>query len=641
MPRGVPPRGMCLCVCAFGHGLGVGAGAKWFGRWVWVVDPSGGRRLVLSEATLSKSIRVLWRLAAGEHWRLCAAGALGALSALLALVPAGIVYVIALNVVGPGAQGVLIRPFVLWAVVSVEARFGLLFFSRILARVAAVGVGYGLRLRISQTLGKVPLGFFNVHPSGGLKQTVIEEVDGVQAFFADDFIEVVSALVIPLAIVVGMFVVDWRLALGSLVSYPLAVVVQRRLVERSAAERAAYEQARDRVNASTAEFTRAIVLHKSFGQSHESVRVLESAIAGYEAAASAQVSATALPASVARTLTSSNLVVVIPLALLLHGAGWAGLAVVVFFGLFNLRLSGALLALSKLTATVVSAGGSAQRVSALVDAPRLADRGTLETPLESSIGFSRVSFRYAADGSGREALHEVTLSVPAGRVTAVVGLSGAGKTTLARLAARFWDAGSGEVSVGGQAVGEYRLERLMDSIAFVFQETYLLDETIAENIRMGRREVSDARVVAAATAARAHGFITALPAGYQTVVGRNGMRLSQGERQRLQIARALLKEAPILILDEATASTDPENEALIQDALAALAREKTVLVIAHRLSTVVDADAIVLLDAGRVVAQGTHTQLLEQSAAYRELWHDYTTSFNWTIAAGDAAGAAR
>ncbi len=558
---------------------------------------------------------------------------------MLALVPAAIVYWVALNTVGPNAQGMLIRPFVLWAVLSVEIRFALLFFSRILARVAGVGIGYGLRVQVADTLGKVPLGFFNVHQSGALKQAAIEDVDGVQTFFADDFIEVVSAVVIPVAIVLGFFIVDWRLALASIVTYPLTVMVQRRLVERSRTLREEYERSRDRVNAATAEFTRAIVLHKSFGQSHESVRVLESAIDAYREAYSAQVEATALPASLVRTLTGSNLVVVIPLSLLLNGAGVAGLATLVFFGLFNLRLSGALLRLAKLTATVVTAGVSARRLEELLDSTALAEKGTLETPADASIGFHAVTFRYTREGGGRDALQDITLEVPAGKVTAVVGLSGAGKTTLARLAARFWDVDQGSVEIGGSDVRNYRLERLMDGISFVFQEAYLLDDTVAENIRMGRPEVSDERVTAAAKAARAHEFISAMPEGYATVVGRNGIRLSQGERQRIQIARALLKEAPVLILDEATASTDPENEAMIQDALVALAREKTVLVIAHRLSTVVDADQIVVLDAGRIVAKGTHAELLASSDHYRRLWHDYTTSFEWAIASPEAAPA--
>jgi ATP-binding cassette subfamily B protein len=612
-------------------------GTAWF-------RPAAGRSLgygggILSESTLLRSLRTLWRLSSGQSGRLVFAGVLGAVSALLALVPAAIVYWVALNVVGPNAEGLMIRPFVLWAVLSVEIRFALLFFARILARLAAVGVAYDLRVQVARTLGKVPLGFFNVHQSGALKQTVIEDVDGVQTFFADDFIEVLSAVAIPVAIVIGFFVVDWRLAIASLITYPLTLVVQRRLVERAQAQRVEYERARDRVNAATAEFTRAIVLHKSFGQSHESVRVLESSIEAYRAASSAQVEATVMPASLARTLTSSNLAVVIPLGLLLHGFGLAGLATLVFFGLFNLRLSGALLRLAKLTSTVISAGVSAGRLEEMLSSGLLADAGTVETPADSSIGFNAVTFRYSRDGSARDALQEITLSVPAGRVTAVVGLSGAGKTTLARLAARFWDVDRGEVSVGGSDVRAYRLERLMDGIAFVFQETYLLDDTIAENIRMGRSEIGDERIVAVAKAARAHEFISAMPEGYNTTVGRNGIRLSQGERQRLQIARALLKEAPILILDEATASTDPENEALIQDALAELAREKTVLVIAHRLSTVMDADKIVVMEAGRLVGEGTHAELLASNDRYRRLWHDYTTSFEWTIAAGGPAAA--
>ncbi len=572
-----------------------------------------------------------------QRSRFTFAAALGTISAFCALVPAVIVYFIALNVLEPGAQGLLVRPFVLWAVVAVEVRFALLFASRILARVGAVSASYSIRVRLASALGRVPLGFFNVHQSGELKHAVIEDVDGVQTFFAEDFIEVVSAVVIPVAIVVGFFVVDWRLALASIAVYPLLLWVQRRFVLGAERHRVDFERARDRVNAATAEFTRGIVLQKSFGQSHESVRVLESAIEAYRSAYRAQVDATAFPASLMRTLTGSNLLIVIPLGLYLNGTGAVGLATLVFFGIFNLRLSGALLRLAKLTSKVVAAGGNARRIEEILAEPPLPDEGTREEVSEPSIRFEDVTFRYSSDSSGRAALRDIRLSVPAGAVTAVVGLSGAGKTTLARLAARFWDVDRGAVELGGSDVREYRLERLMDRIAFVFQEAYLLDDTVVQNIRLGRRDLSDEQVIAAAQAARAHDFIMAMPEGYRTVVGRNGLRLSQGERQRIQIARALLKNAPILILDEATASTDPENEALIQDALATLARDKTLLVIAHRLSTVVEADKIVVLDAGAIVGEGTHPELLASSDHYRRLWHDYNKSFEWTLASAQEA----
>lgn len=576
-------------------------------------------------------------MAPEQRARLITAAALGTVSAFCALAPPVIVYFIALNVLEPGAQGLLVRPYVLWAVVAVEIRFALLFASRILARVAAVSVSYSLRVRLARCLGKVPLGFFNVHQSGELKHTVIEDIDGVQTFFAEDFIEVVSAVVIPLAIVVGFFVVDWRLALASLIVYPLLLWVQRRLVLGSQQRRADFERARDRVNAATAEFTRGIVLHKSFGQSHESVQVLESSIEAYRSAYSAQVDATAFSSSLMRTLTGGNLFIVIPLGLYLNATGVVGLSTLVFFGIFNLRLSGALLRLAKLTSTVVAAGANAQRVEAILEEPPLVDNGTREEMSDASIRFHDVTFRYPSNPNGRAALRDIRLAVPAGKVTAIIGLSGAGKTTLARLAARFWDVDSGAVEIGGSDVRDYRLDKLMDRIAFVFQEAYLLDDTVVQNIRMGRSDVSDERVIAAAKAARAHDFIVGMADGYRTVVGRNGLRLSQGERQRIQIARALVKEAPILILDEATASTDPENEALIQDALAALARDKTVLVIAHRLSTVAEADKIVVLDAGAIVAEGTHPELLASSEHYRRLWHDYAKSFEWTLASAQGA----
>jgi ATP-binding cassette subfamily B protein len=264
--------------------------------------------------------------------------------------------------------------------------------------------------------------------------------------------------------------------------------------------------------------------------------------------------------------------------------------------------------------------------------------GTAELPADMTLRFVHADFSYAAGGGERRVLADIDFVAQAGQVTAIVGPSGAGKTTLTRLAARLWDVDRGSVTLGGVDLRSFPVDALMRRVTCVFQDVALLDDTVAANIKLGCPEAGDEEMARAAAAAGAHAFISALPSGYATLVGDRGLHLSRGERQRLQIARAILKDAPVVILDEPTASMDPATELEIQSALAPLFRGKTVLVVAHRLATIVGADRIVVLGRdGRIEAQGTHAQLLTGSLTYARMWSDYKACLDWNTAIETAA----
>ncbi len=389
------------------------------------------------------------------------------------------------------------------------------------------------------------------------------------------------------------------------------------------------------MNASIVEFVRAMPVVRTFNGTGRVFGETQAAIndaARYEA----QWGREFLPLFTAFfVLVSSPVLTIVPLGLLLWHTGHVDTSTLLFFFIVGLGFTLPLLRVLMVMTQLAYLGLGARLVRELDRAEVLPEAARPVGLADARIEADGVGFAYPVDGEEpRRVLHDVSFEAEPGTVTALVGPSGAGKSTLARLLARFWDADDGSIRVGGVDVREMPLSQLMDQIAFVFQETFLFDDSVAANLRIARPEATDDEVIEAAQAAHAHEFISSLPDGYDTRLGERGARLSGGERQRLAVARALLKDAPIVILDEATAYADPENEVALQAALDRLATGRTVIVIAHRLSTVAGADQTLVLDEGRIVERGRHDDLIAQGGLYARMWEAFSAASEIALTGG-------
>ncbi|WP_075279419.1 ABC transporter ATP-binding protein [Thermophilibacter provencensis] len=516
------------------------------------------------------------------------------------------------------------------------------FAGLICTHLAAFRAATNMRAAALEHLSRVPLGYFDAHSTGELRR-VIEGATGLtEGVLAHRIPDFVGALVTPVAYLVVMFAVDWVMGLVCLLPVVVSTACMFWMMAGGGGDENTnmmtfmknYQDALDRMNKGAVEYVRGIPVVKVFQQTVRSFSTFRESIRAYREFASAYVRLCERPQVAQLVAINSTFVVLVPAGILLALA--AGdfaaffsdyLFYVVFSALTTMMMTKVMYASQALT----EAQDAVERIERILEAPAMedADPARTRTPVDGSIAFDHVTFTYP--GADRPALSDVSLRVPAGATVALVGPSGSGKTTAASLVPRFWDVGDGAVSIGGVDVRDIPLADLMDRVAFVFQNDRLFKMSIADNIRAARPDATRGEIEAAVRAARCDDIVAKLPRGLDTVVGAHGVYLSGGECQRIALARAILKDAPIVVLDEATAFADPENEALIQQALAHLAKGKTVLMIAHRLSTVVGADAIYVLDAGRVVERGTHAELAAAGGLYARMWEDYRTSVSWKI----------
>jgi ATP-binding cassette subfamily B protein IrtA len=510
---------------------------------------------------------------------------------------------------------------------GVLAMAGLLGVSTWMSHRAAFATLEHLRLRIGQRLGTVPLGYLTSRRSGAVQRVLNDDVERLESFLAHAIPDLVSAGGVLVMTTVWVLVVDWRMGLVALsvvlVAAPMMVIG----ASIGGAKTEAYGRAMARMNASIVEFVRGMPVVRTFNRGDELFAETAGAIRD----------ATRFQADWGRrilpiytgfyTLLASNVVVIVPAGLWLWRRGALGTPDLLFFLVLGLGYTTSLMKLMQLTTQLGRLGVGAALVRDLDRAPTLPQPERPAVLGEPSIELVDVEFAHRdLEGQTVPALRGVSLRAEPGTITALVGPSGAGKSTLAKLVCRFWDVDAGAVRVCGKDVRQMPFEQLMSQVAVVLQETFLFDDTVAANLRLARPQASEAELVAAATAARAHEFVTALPHGYATRIGERGALLSGGEQQRLSIARAILKDAPIVVLDEATAFVDPENEAALQDALGELARGRTLLVVAHRLSTIVGADRILVLDQGRLVESGRHDDLVAAGGLYARMWQAFTAT---------------
>lgn len=487
-----------------------------------------------------------------------------------------------------------------------------------------------IRKALTDKLSRVPMGTVLDQPSGTFKTLIVDTVEKLELPLAHMVPELTANTLIPVLMLAYLFVLDWRLALISLITIPVGICCYMGMMKDYGPRYARVLDASKNMDAAIVEYIGGIEVIKGFNQSTASYGRYVDAVRANEDAKVTWFRQTNPFYVAGVTIMPSCLIGVLPLGSFLYLSGDISASALITCIILALGLVKPLMQALRYTDSLAMVDSTVAEVSTLLDAPEMKRPSTpVEIP-NYRITFDKVSFGYGKE----EVLHGISLAIEPHAMTALVGPSGSGKSTVARLIASFWEADGGSVGIGGIDVKNIPLEQVMRSISYVTQDNYLFDLSVRENIRMGKPDASDAEVEEAAQRASCHEFICALPAGYDTCVGSAGARLSGGERQRIAIARAVLKDAPIVILDEATAFTDPENEAAIQASISGLVTGKTLIIIAHHLSTIVGADKIVVMDHGRLSAEGTHHELLESSPLYRSLWNAQQEA---THAGGDAA----
>ena len=474
-----------------------------------------------------------------------------------------------------------------------------------------------IRQALSEKLLKLPLGYFEQHGSGRIKTMLVDHVEGMEKTLAHMLPELTADLLGPLCCVIFMFFVDWRLALIVVVWIMLGLSVTGGMMKGYEEKYAGQIAALKSMNQSIVEFVNGIEVIKNFGRADACYQKYQDSVYGYAAYNINWQRDTQKYSSLGMAIAPFPLFPVLIFGLLFWARGSLTPAALFLMVLLTFGIFVPIMNASGYFDQLAGMGTNAKEIKDVLDYRELKRSGTAQ-PENGEIRFRDVTFTY--DGAAQPALKNISLQIPQGSMLALVGPSGSGKSTIAKLLAGFWDPDSGEISLGNHPLGDCSQEDLNKMIAYVDQETFLFDDTIFNNIRLGCPDASDQQVMDCARSAGCDSFIRALPQGYETTAGAAGGRLSGGEKQRIAIARAMMKDAPILILDEATASADPENEAAIQEALSAATVGKTLIVVAHRLATVTQAQQIAFIKDGQIAALGTHQELLKVCEEYRRMW---------------------
>ena len=509
--------------------------------------------------------------------------------------------------------------------------------STMLAHVSAYTILEGLRLQAADRLMGAPLGEVESRPIGAMKSTIVDRIEDIEPPLAHMIPELSSNILLPMVVVAAMFSIDWRMGLALLVTIPFALIPMAFGMRSYNKNYAAYMEANAHVNSVIVEYVEGIQVVKAFSQGERSYQKFAQSVSSFKAFTMDWYRCTWASMNLCLSILPTTLLGTLPMGVYLYQAGVLDPAQVTLCLMMALGIVAPLMSATAFINSMKSMQFAIKDTRELLDLPQLSQAGQ-DMPLDGcSIQLKDVSFSYGGS-DGKEVLHHLDLTIPQGKFTALVGPSGGGKSTIVRLAARFWDVTGGSITLGGRDIRELPLKQLSREISYVTQDNFLFDCSLKENIRLGKPGASDEEVFAAARAAQCEEFIGRLEHGWDTAAGDAGKQLSGGERQRIAIARAILKDAPIVILDEATAFTDPENEDKIQRSIMALSKGKTLLVIAHRLSTVQNADQIVVLEKGQIVDQGTQRELLSQCPLYQMLWAAHVGVRNWAVTSGEKEG---
>ena len=577
-----------------------------------------------------KIIRRVLRLSGNLSKRIWGSFICGFLESMFGLLPIAAVFLVLIElqngqpitgqtwgiVIGLIAGGLILRMIFKYLVYRLQSTAGFEFVAR-------------ERIALGDRLRNVPMGFFHDNSVGDITATVTTDLNFLENY-SMHILDKVTTGVLSMIVMAGCILAfDWRIGLifvaGILLSFPIYSHMQKKGKALSAKRQKIQSEA----VAATLEYVQGISVVKSFNMCDKNLSDIEDA---YESNAAASYGVervfTPLNMTYSMVFRISACMIMLCAGILAVGGdlSFANLAVILIasFTIFN-----PIEVMGQMTTMIRTMDAALDRVERIKQAKKIDENGR-DIPLDSfDIGFEHVSFAYE---NGNPILKDVSFSIPQGSMTAIVGPSGGGKTTITRLIARFWDVQEGSITIGGHDVKEFTCDSLLKNMSMVFQNVYLFHDTIENNIKFGCPDATHEQVVEAAKKACCHDFISALPDGYNTVIGEGGSTLSGGEKQRISIARAMLKDAPIILLDEATASVDPENEVHLQQAISALVKNKTLIVIAHRLSTIRDADQILVVDNGKIVEKGVHAELIQQKGIYQKFWNIRQKARNWKLA---------
>ena len=577
-----------------------------------------------------KIIRRVLRLSGNLSKRIWGSFICGFLESMFGLLPIAAVFLVLIElqngqpitgqtwgiVIGLIAGGLILRMIFKYLVYRLQSTAGFEFVAR-------------ERIALGDRLRNVPMGFFHDNSVGDITATVTTDLNFLENY-SMHILDKVTTGVLSMIVMAGCILAfDWRIGLifvaGILLSFPIYSHMQKKGKALSAKRQKIQSEA----VAATLEYVQGISVVKSFNMCDKNLSDIEDA---YESNAAASYGVervfTPLNMTYSMVFRISACMIMLCAGILAVGGdlSFANLAVILIasFTIFN-----PIEVMGQMTTMIRTMDAALDRVERIKQAKKIDENGR-DIPLDSfDIGFEHVSFAYE---NGNPILKDVSFFIPQGSMTAIVGPSGGGKTTITRLIARFWDVQEGSITIGGHDVKEFTCDSLLKNMSMVFQNVYLFHDTIENNIKFGCPDATHEQVVEAAKKACCHDFISALPQGYDTVIGEGGSTLSGGEKQRISIARAMLKGAPIILLDEATASVDPENEVHLQQAISALVKNKTLIVIAHRLSTIRDADQILVVDNGKIVEKGVHAELIQQKGIYQKFWNIRQKARNWKLA---------
>lgn len=597
----------------------------------------------MEKSKKKKGLSRLFEIAGQRKGLLILASLLSAGSAVCMLVPYWAVYEILKELLSHGSNlsasdGTGIT---YWGWVAFGGLVGglvLLYAALMSSHVAAFRILYGLRVRLSEHIGKLPLGYLNNTSTGAIKKTMDQNIEKIEGFIAHTIPDLVNVIATVVVMLVIFFSLDVWLTVVCLVVVVLSLFLQfsNFMGKRAREFMGIYYDAQEKMSASAVQYVRGMPVVKIFGQSVRSFRQFNAEIQAYKTFA-LKCCDTYQNGMIAFTvLLNSTVTFILPMGILLMQASPQSLSLAVvwlFFIIMGPGMASPVYKLTFLGGNTRDIDEGVNRIDRILEKKPVPEPEYPQVPAAYDVEFRHVSFSYenTEQGTRTEALRDVSFIAPQGKITALVGPSGSGKSTVANLIPRFWDVEQGKICIGGADIRQIPTAKLMDMVSFVFQDTFLFYDTLYENIAVGSPDATKEKVIAAAKAAQCHDFIERLPQGYETRIGDKGVFLSGGEAQRICVARAILKNAPILVLDEATAFADPENEHKMQMALQSLIKDKTVIVIAHRLSSIVSAHQIVVMKEGRIVQRGKHERLSMTEGVYKNMWDAYTSAYHWTL----------